>query len=272
MEDYSIIALNTSRIGQNLVHLGSNSQSSNPLVSILKNLTKPLTTDISNDLNTAAASLAHTVGVHDFYSAHMLDYCEGSFEPGPVPNATLKASKISRNVTHCSNRTASFDFDPSAALQRTLNQTHTGVTLSDLGWPDDLDKGIRALRDSVRVTFALYCIGIGFAFFAMVAFAFWMFGPSTGGGRGGPLVGMALAFVSLFALGIASAIVTAVVVKGNNVIDKYGKAIGVQAERGNSYLALTWASTALMFLATLLGCVGICFGRRKHKVRQYGEK
>jgi hypothetical protein len=238
----------------------------------LKNLTKPLTTTITNDLNSAAASLAHSVGVHDFYSAHMLDYCEGTFVPGPVPNATLKSSQISRNVTSCSNRTASFDFDPGAALQRTLNETHTGVTLKDLGWPDDLDNGIKALRDSVRVTFALYCIGIGFTFLAMLAFVFWMVGPSTGGGRGPPLLGMALAFVSFFVLGIASAIVTAVAVKGNDVIDKYGKKIGVEAARGNGYLALTWTATGLMFLATVLGCVGMCFGRRKHKVRQFGEK
>jgi hypothetical protein len=202
----------------------------------------------------------------------MLDYCEGTFEPGPVPNATLKASKISRNVTHCSNRTASFDFDPGAALQRTLDETNTGVTLSDLGWPDDLDKGIRALRDSVRATFALYCIGIGFAFFALVAFLVWTVLPSTGRDRGRSFVGMVLAFLSFFALGIASAIGTAVAVKGNDVIDKYGKAIGVEAERGNRYIALTWAATALMFLASLIGFVGLCFGGRKHKVRQYGEK
>jgi SUR7/PalI family len=202
----------------------------------------------------------------------MLDYCEGSFEPGPVPNATLKASKISRNVTHCSNRTSSFEFDPGAALQRTLDETNTGVTLSDLGWPADLDKGIRALRDSMRATFVLYCIGVSFAFLALVAFVIWMFGPSAGGDRGRPFACTVLSFLSFFTLGIASAIATAVAVKGNNVIDKYGKAIGVEAERGNRYLALTWVATALMFVATLFGCAGMCFGRRKHRVRQYGEK
>jgi hypothetical protein len=262
--------LNTSRIGQNLVNISSSTQSSNPLVGLLKNLTKPLTTSIQNGLNNAASSFAKDLGLEDFYSAHILDHCEGFFTPGPVPNATLKASKIDRNVTSCSNRTSNFDFDPGAALQRTLDKSGTGVTLKDLGWPDELDKGIRALRTAVRATFALYCIAVGFALLAALAFAFWMFGPSTSG-RGVPLAGAGLAFVAFMAMGIASAIVTSVAVKGDNIIDKYGKKIGVEAARGNGYLALTWAGTACLFLASIVGCFGCCLGR-KRRVKTVGEK
>lgn len=263
--------LNTSRIGQNLIKTSSGESHSNPLSTLLHNITDPLVNDLKGDLNNFAASLAKDLGLEDFYSAHLMDYCSGRYTPGPVPNATLKASKIDRNVTHCSNRTAMFAFDPKQALQKSLNETGLGVTLDQLDWPKALDDGIRALRTAFKAAFVLYCIGIGFTFTTLIACLFWTSGCSDGG-RGTAAIEIVLAGFAFLSLGIASAIMTAVGVKGDSVIDKYGKPIGVSADRGNGYLGLTWAATALMVICSILGCAGCCMKRNRQTVRRVGEK
>jgi len=200
-----------------------------------------------------------------------MDYCSGSYTPGPVPNATLKKSKIHRNVTSCSNRTAMFSFDPTAALEKSLNDSGVPITLAQLNWPKDLEKGVRALRTAFKAAFVLYCVGIGFCFLTLIACTFWT-SQCSDGGRGTAALEILLAALAFLTLGIASAIATAVGVKGNNIIDKYGKSIGVSADRGNGFMGLTWAATGLMVLAALVGCLGCCMKRNRKSVRPYGEK
>jgi hypothetical protein len=259
--------LNVSRIGRNL--LSQSSTSTDPLTSFLHNLTDPILKPLENDLNNLATSLAKDLGLKDFYSVHLMDYCDGSYTPGPVPNATLKKSKIDRNVTFCSNRTAMFTFDPTAVLQKSLNDSGLGITLTQLSWPDKIEEGIKDLRTAFKAAFILYCMGIGFAFLTLIASALWIgFDVS----RGTALIVIALATLAWMCLGIASAIMTAVGVKGEDIIDKYGKPIGVSADRGNGFIGLSWGATACMVLAGMVGCAG-CFMRRKRTtVRPYGEK
>jgi hypothetical protein len=55
------------------------------------------------------------------------------------------------------------------------------------------------------------------------------------------------------------------------VINKYGGDIGVSADRGNKFLALTWAATAAMFIAVIVWIVAFFSGdssgrtSRKHQ-------
>jgi len=268
MESYSILTLNTSRIGQNLISASSSSSSNNPISSFFHNLTDPIVKGLENDLNNAAASFAKDLGLQDFYSAHLMDYCYGRYTPTTVPNATVTPHK---NVTHCSNRTAMFAFDPTAALQKSLNDSGLDITLSQLNWPKDLEDGIKSLRVAVKGAFVLYCIGIGLCFLTILACAFWT-SKCSDGGRGIAVVEIMVAFLAFLSLGIASAITTAVAVKGDKIIDKYGKPIGVSADRGNGFLGLTWAATVLMFLASILGCVGCFTKRNRRSVKPYGEK
>lgn len=153
-----------------------------------------------------------------------------------------------------------FAFDPTAALQRSLNESGVKITLEDLNWPEDLEKGISALRVAMKASFVLYCMGIAFCFLAALASTFWV----SSGGRATATLVIVLAVLTFLTLGIASAITTAVAVK---VIDKYGKPIGMSADRGNGFLGLTWAATALMFVSSILVCAG-CFTRRDSKSRK----
>ncbi|KAF2204173.1 hypothetical protein GQ43DRAFT_429181 [Delitschia confertaspora ATCC 74209] len=261
MEDYHLLTLNTSRIGSNLLN-SSAASSSNPLSSLFHNISD----SISNEINDRVADLAERIGVEDFYSAHLLDYCYGSYVPSSLPNSTVSKGDIHKDVEGCSNRTTMYHFDPTAALERSLNESGLGVTLGDLNWPEDIQKGIDALRILQKVVFVLYCIAIGIIFIALLAAILAVFAS----GRLAAGINIMIAFLAFLAIGLASAIVTAVTVKGTNVINQYGKEIGVEAHRGGKFLAITWAATGAMLIAILTWCFECC--TRRSKRTQYVEK
>lgn len=86
----------------------------------------------------------------------MSQYCEGYYEPTAIPNETVSRNEITRNFTYCSPRSANFQFDPREALQRDLNASGNGwLNVSDLNWPDDIDRGIDAIHIVQRVAFII---------------------------------------------------------------------------------------------------------------------
>lgn len=62
IDDYSILTLNTSRIGASF--LNASHSSSNPLISFVDNATN----SVENAINQDISSVARTLGIHDFYS------------------------------------------------------------------------------------------------------------------------------------------------------------------------------------------------------------
>ena len=261
--------LNTSRIAQNLVQNNSSS-SSNPIINFLHN--NPLTQDIENEASKLFSSIAKDLGIADFYSAYILDHCEGTYVPGPVPNATLPRSKIKTNVTSCSNHTSFSTFDPIQAIQATLDKSKTGITLAELDFPQDLEKGITALRDAFHTIFILYCLAIGLSFLTLL-FSMFLATPPGARLRRFVAAGLQILLIVLttLCLAIASVVATIVTVKGTNTINKYGNRIGVSGNRGNGFLALTWAATGCMVLACLICLIPLCFGGSVKKMNtKYG--
>ncbi|KAG9639457.1 hypothetical protein KCU95_g12382, partial [Aureobasidium melanogenum] len=110
--------LNTSRIGTHVFNttFGSSDSDSNIFSSIWDNLTSSIRSSLDSDIK----ALAQELGVHDFYSAHLLNYCEGYYTPSSIPNTTATKPSIRQNVTYCSNRTSFFHLDPTTALQTKL--------------------------------------------------------------------------------------------------------------------------------------------------------
>lgn len=217
--------------------------------------------EIQDGLN----DVAETLGVHDFYSAHVLNYCEGFFLPGAVPNTTLSRGDIDRNVTYCSNTTALYHFNPRDNLQQELDASGVDVDLADLDWPEEIDDGLRALRTASMAMFVLYCIAIAFIFLALIAAVAGVFL----NGRLSALLNVIVDVLAFLAVGIASAIVTAIAVKAAHLINRYGNEIGVSATMGRKFLALTWAATACMFIASLVWCFACVTGRRNDRAKHH---
>ncbi len=52
-------------------------------------------------------------------------------------------------------------------------------------------------------------------------------------------------------------------VKATNLINQHGNDIGIAAYKGNKFLAMTWAATAVMLLAAIAWIAECCVGRQK---------
>lgn len=196
----------------------------------------------------------------------MLDYCQGQYTPAEVANATLPQSAIHKNITECSKSQAMYKFDPTAIIQNALNNaTGVNVTLQDLKWPEDIDNGIKALNALMAAMFVLYVIAICLIFIALLAAVFAV----LASGRLSACVNFLIATLAFLAIGLASALVTAVVVKATHLINQYGNDIGIAAYWGGKFLALTWAATGLMFVVVLAWVVEFCVGRRGRRETVY---
>ncbi|MCJ1478204.1 hypothetical protein MMC13_006880 [Lambiella insularis] len=215
---------------------------------------------IEGDINGLVSDIAKSLNIHDFYSAHLLDYCEGYYTPSPISNATSQPSK---NVTFCSNHTALFTFDPTAILQSELK---AGYNLSQLKWPSEIEDAIVAIETASKVMFVLYCIGVGFAGLALIGALIGVFS----GGRLNAALNMMLDLMAFVALGVASAIVTATTVKIVDAVNHYGSDIGLAATKGSTFMGMTWAATTLMLVAAFSWLIECCVKRKQASRR--GEK
>ncbi len=121
--------LNTSMLGEATFNT---SKSSSKILNSIES-------SIKSDLNKVVGDIAKELDIKDFYSAHVLDYCEGLYTPQAVPNLT---TTISKNTTHCSNQTSMFHFDPAGIIQ---NELKPGVNLTELKWPKAIEDSIRAI-------------------------------------------------------------------------------------------------------------------------------
>ncbi|KAL8637142.1 MAG: hypothetical protein Q9228_005556 [Teloschistes exilis] len=247
-----VLRLNTSMLGR--VTLNTSKTSSSLLNSIGNS--------IKGDVNDLIGDIARKFNIHDFYSAHLLDYCEGYYTPSAFANATAEPHK---NVTQCSNRTALFHFDPSSVIQKELKP---GITLDDLHWPSAIKNAVRAVEIASKVMFVLYCIGAAATGLALLG----AFLGVLSGGRLAALSNNMLAFLAFMALGIASAIASAIMSKVVDEVNKHGTDVGVTAARGKTFLGLTWTATVLMFITAIAWIYEFVAHRRQQTTYVYEGK
>ncbi|KAH7379230.1 actin cortical patch SUR7/pH-response regulator pali [Phaeosphaeria sp. MPI-PUGE-AT-0046c] len=264
MEDYHLVTLNTSQVGQTL--LPEDRSSDNPIIDLLNEIPNA----ISEAINDRIGDVRQRIGVEDFYSAHMLNYCYGQYMPAEVANDTVSHDDISKNVTGCSKSQAMYRFDPTEIIQEALNKsTGVNVTLEDLNWPSDIQKGIDALNALMGAMFVLYIIAIVLIFIALVTSLATVFTA----GRLSACLNVLVSVLAFVGIGLASALVTAVVVKAADVINQYGNDIGVEAYFGRKFLGLTWAATGVMVGPIMGWTMEVCMGRReKNKRVRYSKE
>ncbi|ROV89217.1 hypothetical protein VMCG_09920 [Cytospora schulzeri] len=269
LPDTSIITVNTSQIGDNL--LSSDYVTSHPEIDAIL---KFIPDDVQNDAEAVLNALIRRLGIHDFYSANLMTYCEGYYKPTATPNATVPRGSISRNFTHCSPRTADFQFDPRAALQRDLNASgNSWLDVStDLQWPDEVDQGLKYVHIVQRAAFIVYCAAIGLIGLAtaasVVAILF--------SGRLSACGNVLLACLAFLVTLVASALATAIALVGERAVNQYGGEVGISATAGRKFLGLTWGASAAMLVCVVWWSVDCCCGRRgrnkKVKGGPQGEK
>ena len=171
-------------------------------------------------------------------------------------------------------------FDPAGIIDSELKVGALHINLTTLQWPQSLTDGIDALNASLDATFILYVIGIAACGLVIIFSVVMFFLPSKYNITAtnhhyhsrfiSALAGL-LAIIAFLALGIASAIVTIIMVKVINLVTQYGNDIGVYAYRGDKFLTITWAATGVMLLAAVAWAAECCF-RKRMKRREWAEK
>ena len=158
-----------------------------------------------------------------------------------------------------------YSFDPRATLQRELDESEYGsrVNLTDLGWPDSIDDAMRALEIASNAGFVLYCIGIAFAFLALILALATLF--TAKGGKLSACANISVDLIAFVAVGVASALATAIAVKAAEVVNEKGEGVGVSARRGGKFMALTWVATACLLVASVVWCFDCFAGSRKRR-------
>jgi len=278
MEDYHILTLNSSTLGHNLIPTPTTTDSgsiatatsvgsffsalANNVTGELEGELGQLESDLNDIVGDVADKLAGELGISQWYSIHLMDMCEGMYNP----NATEKGAH--KNVTHCTNETAMHHLDITSLISSELSLGPFNLSLDDINWPDDIQNGLNSLNVAMDATFVLYAIGIAAAGCAIIA-AFPAF--FLHGSRLISFGNWGLASLSFFAFLIASIIITIIQKKATHDINKYGNEIGLYAYRGTKYLIITWVAAAVMFLASCAWVVEFCIGR-KNRRREYTEK
>jgi SUR7/PalI family len=108
-------------------------------------------------------AVADTLKIKDFYSAHLMTYCEGDFKPD------AKDENAKEDVTFCSARKAFFAFDPTAIIE---DQLPDGFGLSDLKWPQQVTDGLKVVKVASRAMYFFYLVGIALAALGMIGSCF----------------------------------------------------------------------------------------------------
>ncbi|KAF2664118.1 hypothetical protein BT63DRAFT_429655 [Microthyrium microscopicum] len=356
MEDYSILALNTSRVGQayveqtikNLTQNGGSELSgilkevdikptqvqergllptlsipglslptstSNPLTSIFHNITSilgdnPLTSQFTNPnsplnnfltgttgfnltqainqtlqhgLDEFAGSIADIIGISDFYSVHLLNYCQGKLLPGPIPNATFPASKIHRQVTNCSKQLGLANFSPNAAFANSLLQSNTGISLSTLNLTGGsssnsstgagFNSAFTSLNGALKSTLVFYIMALIFNFFSICAAIWWLIDQEDPRLRR-PLVTNICTSTANGFLFTPSLTATIIGTLAKKYIVQAAGSLKVAALPGTGFLGLTWSAFVCSLIAAVppavatMRAVGRKWKARKERRRQ----
>ncbi|KAJ5825079.1 Actin cortical patch SUR7/pH-response regulator PalI [Penicillium robsamsonii] len=184
-------------------------------------------------------------GVHDFYSIHIMSYCQGTL------GTTIPSAGVTRNVTECSNRTLLSSFDP---IQAWPNE----IASQELGWPRVIGDDFQALRLTSRVMAVLYCIGVGAMGAALLVRVWTTLAPRPGQG---PWEFWFFMLGSL-SISIASIIATVIATEFVALINAHGKGWDVSAHHGEKFLGMTWAAVGLLLAGTVACFANVFVPRR----------
>ena len=143
------------------------------------------------------------------------------------------------------------------------------VNLADLGWESSIQDKLDKLNDVLLGLFILFVLGMGFSGLALLGCAPAFLLPQR---RIVPTVNLATSFLSFLCLVIASVILTVAATKGVDEINDVAEEIGVNVERGNKFMAISWVATGAMLSTAIFWAVRFLAVRKEIKRNIYTEK
>lgn len=249
IQNGDLLTVNMSRLG----YVGEVFNTTNGDGGFLDNLINDAQGEFNDLINGATSDIASALNISDFYAVHVMNYCEGMYEP----NGTVAAngSSVSKNTTYCSPRNSLFHFNITEVVENVLPDQ---INLSDLQWPDAITDAQNTIRTASIATVVLYILGVAFSGLAVIGALVGIFT----NGRMSACLNVIVDLLAFLTLAIGSILATIVIVKAVNALNEYGNDIGVSATRGNLFIGMTWAATGLMLIATIVSIVQLIKGRK----------
>lgn len=262
MEDYDIARLNVSRIGYNLVDFGNDEENNqdteededdggffDDIVDGAEDAVDDLQDSVQDQLNelgnAAADELAEALGLNEWYSMHVMTVCQGLYKP----------ESNNLNISHCNNTAPEDAFNIEEMLSEELELGPVDITLQDLNFPTEIQDQLDTINDALLALFVLYVLGIAFSGIGVFTAALAFFFPTK---RTLVLVNVAVIGIAMLVLLVGSIVVTVAVTEGVDQINDIGEEVGVNIERGDNFLAITWAAAALTVVSFIVWCVQLC--------------
>lgn len=254
MEDYAVIRLNTSQLGQDMFKNGKSHSSNDDKdddgdesifdklkdkVHDIKDDAKDKLGDIANDI---IANIAEDLGISQWYSVHIMNACQGEF------GANATAAHFSLNTTNCTHSSPSNRFNLTEILDQELSVGPLDLSLADISWPDSIQDKISDLNSALLALFVFFVLGVGFSGLSMLACipAFLL-----GDKKIILFINTALASLAATTITLGSIVVTAASSIAVNAINKAGKKITLVATKGTKFYTISWIAAIFMIISTL---------------------
>ncbi|KAH7017598.1 actin cortical patch SUR7/pH-response regulator pali [Ilyonectria destructans] len=263
IDDYAIARINTSQLGQNMIDLPGNDNSTiskgdrsdgilDTLTDKRKEITDEVMVTVEDGLNAVTSyvvdELTEAIGISEWYSLHVLDFCHGFFTP------------------NTSNPSAGFNITGLFELSNILNAEQEigpyNLTLLDFDWPGDIETAVEILNQVLLVLFILYALGSGLSDISLLLCLIAFCVASSREVR-------VLSSLATLSIVIRSVTSTIGAFKGVQAVNEMGGDVGVSALVGMKFIILTWIPAGLKFLTTIYWIMKLCSLKRENKKREW---
>ncbi|KAK0122484.1 hypothetical protein ONS95_010715 [Cadophora gregata] len=226
---------------------GGGSQLLQDLESLFQNLLGTATgtagQEIVNVVNGLVSEVLDALGIQDWYSLYMREFCSGSYTPN------YNSANAKKHTTKCT------PFDQAIPSIPTTNSTlQLGTTIIDfsaLNLPAKLSSAKSSITSIFTAIFAIQVTGIVacgllivltplhifLSFFQRFIFR---------------LLIAALAAIATICFGFIAGIETGIMVIIDVLVDGLGEGLGIEAQSGGAFLALLWVRSVFMSVSTLV--------------------
>ncbi|KAM0484381.1 hypothetical protein ACHAPX_001804 [Trichoderma viride] len=275
MEDYAVIRLNTSELGQNIFKNDKSSSKSDDddgdesIFDKVKGKVHDLTDKGKDKLNDIAGDIigdiADDLGISQWYSVHIMNACQGEFGA----NATVDHFKL--NTTNCTHSSPSNRFNLTEILNQELSIGPLDISLADIDWPDSIEDKISDLNNALLALFIFFVLGVGFSGLSMLACipAFLL-----GDKKIILFINTALASLAAATITLGSIVVTAASSIAANAINKAGEKITLVASKGTKFYIISWIASIFMIITSLfwIGKFAMLWKKEKKDRERYSKE
>jgi hypothetical protein len=198
-----------------------------------------------------ADKAVNALGVHDLYSWKVMTFCTG--------DQSLQETRDGKSldIQRCGRLKPGMSFDLKQKLEDDLFE---GQELP-FEFPQDAEQANDILKGVSKAMGILYIIGVALTGLTVLMSILGLFISS----RIFAFLTSIVAFLAFISLGVASGLLTALMVKLHEEFTRHLSQYGFSFSKSKLALGLTWAAVGCMLVVTLFWFFSICCGPRKNR-------